>query len=142
MVSRMTVERQLLLAGHLRGSDALAEVRSPWDGRPLARVAQAGPEDARFAAAAASAGFLATRRLPARRRAAILTTLAATLRSGREPLARLVSDEGGKPRRLARVEVDDAIAILERCAEDVHHVVGEISSSAGRIASSVDADSV
>ncbi len=130
----MSLERPLLLAGHPRWTAEAADVRAPWDGRLLARVAQAGPEDAGFAAAAAARAFDDTRRMTARRRSAILGGLAASLRDAREPLARLLSDEGGKPRTLARAELDAAVTILERCAEDAHQVAAEISTTGGRLA--------
>ncbi|MFN7144116.1 MAG: aldehyde dehydrogenase family protein, partial [Myxococcota bacterium] len=130
----MKVERQLLLAGHPRGAAEGVDVRAPWDGRVIARVALAGPAEATYAADAADRAFTETRRLPARRRAAILGALAEALRTSREPLARLLSDEAGKPRTLARAEVEGAAAVMDRCAEEAHRIAAELSPNAGRLA--------
>lgn len=129
----MNVQHPLLLAGHPRETDTVDEVRAPWDGRLLGRVAQAGPEDAAYAASAAERAFRVTRRLPARRRAATLEALADALHADRAALSLLVVHEGGKPLALARAEVGLAAAMLRRCAREAVRVASEVRTSAGRL---------
>lgn len=113
----MPVHRPLLLAGLPVSNNTIAGVRAPWDGRLLAHVSRAGPSDAATAAHAAASAFQDTRRLPGRRRAAILRRLAAGLARRREELVLAVRDESGKPTRYAGVEVDQAVEVLEESAE-------------------------
>ncbi|MDP2314954.1 MAG: aldehyde dehydrogenase family protein [Pseudomonadota bacterium] len=114
----MKIERSFLLAGHLLSTSAFVDVHAPWDGRLVARVAQAGPVEAWLAASAAIGAFPTTRRLPARQRAAMLLHTAAALRDLRDELAVLLCDEGGKPVTLGRAEVDRAVSTLEACATE------------------------
>lgn len=94
------------------------DLHAPWDGRFVARIAQAGPIEAWLAARAAERAFPHTRQLAPRRRAGILRALAAAVRDQGEALVLLLRDEGGKPVSLGRVEVERSLATLEACAAE------------------------
>jgi acyl-CoA reductase-like NAD-dependent aldehyde dehydrogenase len=97
--------RPLFLAGRsLLGGDVLL-VRSPFDGRVVAEVARAGPAIRERAVAAAAGAAPAMARWPAHERVAVLEGTVRLLGARQEEAARTVSEEAGKPLRLARAEV-------------------------------------
>lgn len=100
------------------------EVRAPWDGRAVARVAVAGPAEAEAALVAATAAAPAMAALPAFARAEALRRAAAAVRAQADALARSIVDEGGKPVRYARGEVERAARTLDACAEEATRVHG------------------
>lgn len=114
----MFLKRHLLLCGLPTDTEMYVDLHAPWSGRPFAQVAQAGPIEMWLAARAAERAFPSTRGLSPRQRAAILRTLAATVREQGGVLSRLLRDEGGKPVTLARLEVARAVATLEAFAAE------------------------
>jgi acyl-CoA reductase-like NAD-dependent aldehyde dehydrogenase len=103
-------EHGLFIAGEWhRGAGTIA-VRSPFDGREVARVGRAGTEHLRAALDAAAGAREAIRTLAPHARAAILERAAAEIAGRREELAQVLVEEAGKPLALARVEA-------ERCCE-------------------------
>jgi betaine-aldehyde dehydrogenase len=73
------------------------EVRSPATGAVLCSIADAGPEDAKAAIAAAAAGFREWRRVPPLERAKVLRAIADILRRHGRELAMLDAADGGNP---------------------------------------------
>jgi glyceraldehyde-3-phosphate dehydrogenase (NADP+) len=102
--------RKLFLAGKWQDGMDTLEVRSPWDGTPVAEVARGGPAELEAAAQAAEKAAPVLAALPAAERAAILERALAAIRERREELAQLLVEEAGKPLALARGEAD-------RCAD-------------------------
>lgn len=99
-------EMQLFLGGEWRdGSDTIT-VQSPYDGREVATIARGGPVELNEAAAAADRAARTMAALPSAERAAILDRTCALIGERREALALAISEEGGKPITLARVEAD------------------------------------
>lgn len=90
------------LGGHYVG------ISSPGNGQPLARVAQAMPEDADAAVAAARAGFAVWRELAPLERARILRAAAAEMRKHAKELALLDAADCGNP--VAEMATDVTIA--------------------------------
>ena len=105
---------------------AWVPVLSPFDGREVGRAPAPSPAEVESAVAAAVASFETTRAFPTYRRAAILRGIAQRLDAGREPLARLLSDEAGKPIRAARAEVDRAAQTFLAAASEVDRRVGDL----------------
>ena len=102
------------------------EIRSPWDGSPVAIVHRAGPAEVERAIAAAVEAFEETRRLPSWRRAEVLLAIAAGIAERREELARTIALEAGKPIKTARVEVDRGAFTFTIAAEETKRIYGEI----------------
>lgn len=127
----MPTHRPLLLAGNLVSNNAIAGVRAPWDGRMVTHVSRAGPAEAAVAATAAAGAFDQVRRMPSRRRVAILRNAAAAVARRRIELVRAICDEGGKPVRFAGEEVDHAVDVLEICAEEAERIDGAVLSRSG-----------
>jgi glyceraldehyde-3-phosphate dehydrogenase (NADP+) len=102
------------------------EVRSPWSGELLARVAKAGPRQIEQAIAAAAGGFEETRAMPGYRRAEILRRLRDALEARREELVATIVGEAGKPVRYAAAEVDRALTTVRLASEEATRLEGEV----------------
>lgn len=116
--------RPLFLAGDSRRTDTAIEVRSPYDGALVARVAAAGPADYEDAAQACVRAASVVAALPAHQRAAILRRVAEGLRGRREAFALDIVREAGKPLRDARTEVDRAAMTFDVSAEEATRLPG------------------
>ena len=103
----------------------LVEVRSPYDGSVIARVAQGRKEHAEAAIHAAVKAFGTTRRLPAFERQRVLRQISAFMVERKEEFARTLSQEAGKPIKAARTEVDRAIFTFNVAAEESTRIYGE-----------------
>ncbi|MBV8562631.1 MAG: aldehyde dehydrogenase family protein, partial [Actinobacteria bacterium] len=118
-----TVERKLLIAGEWVETGDWLEVRSPYSGEVVGRVAKGGADEARRAVDAAASAL--ERPLPAHERAAILDRVAALLRERHEDAARTICAEAAKPIKTARVEVSRAISTFTFAAVEARKLVGE-----------------
>src|SRR3989442_3345618 len=118
------LERKLLLDGEWIETGQWVEVRSPYSGELVGRVAKAGAAEARRAIDAAEAAMREP--LPAHRRAEILVRVAGYLGRRHDEAARLISDEAGKPLKAARVEVSRAMSTYTMAAVEARKLAGEI----------------
>lgn len=116
------------LPARVAGKPALGErthpVVSPYDGRTVALVPTCTTADV-------DASCLEAERrlgddLPQHRRAEVLSRAANGLSDAREPFARLICLEAGKPIRTARVEVDRCIDTLRLSATEALTLSGEV----------------
>jgi aminomuconate-semialdehyde/2-hydroxymuconate-6-semialdehyde dehydrogenase len=83
----------------------------PATGQVIAEIAESGPEDVDAAVAAASRAFESWRRMPAEERSRLLLLVAELIEDNFDELARLESEDSGKPIALAR-RVDIPRAVL------------------------------
>jgi acyl-CoA reductase-like NAD-dependent aldehyde dehydrogenase len=116
----------LRIAGEEVATGDWIEVRSPWSGERLARVARARPPEVERAIAAAAESFPETRSMPAYRRAAVLRRLREALETAREELASTIVREAGKPLRFARAEVDRGTTTVQLASEEATRLAGEV----------------
>lgn len=113
---------KLLLAGQWMDGDAgTLAVRSPFDGRLVARVARTGAAQLRRAADAAAAAAPEMAALTPERRAHILEGAGEWLRAHRDSAARVLVAQAGKPLALARAEVDRAGDTFRDAAHVARH---------------------
>ncbi len=124
-------EMQLSLGGQWMDGDDVMEVRSPFDGRDVARVARGGPELLERAAATAERAAVTMAAAPPSERAAILEGAAALVLEHRDELAEIISEEAGKPVRLALVEADRCADTLTEAAVVARHPDVEARDLAG-----------
>jgi acyl-CoA reductase-like NAD-dependent aldehyde dehydrogenase len=117
-------ERKLLVGGEWVETGAWIEVRSPYDGSVVGRVAQAGAEEARRAVDAAERAMQDP--LPAHERAAILDRTAAALAERYDDVARTISAEAGKPMKAARVEAQRAVSTFTMAAVEARKLAGDV----------------
>src|SRR5262245_49554114 len=116
VTSPLASEVQLLLAdlgvraGDLKGDRI---VRSPIDGREIARVRDATPSEASAAIGRAAAAFSAWRAVPAPRRGELVRRFGESLRAKKDQLGRLVTIENGKILQEGLGEVQEMIDICD-----------------------------
>lgn len=105
------------------------EVINPATGKPIGKVAFAGTADLDRALDAAQRGFEAWRRIPANERATTMRKAAGLLRERAPEIARILTQEQGKPFAEARGEVLAGADIIEWFADEGRRVYGRIVPS-------------
>ena len=102
----------------------LVEVKSPYDGSTVARVAKVGAVEARAAVDAAERAMRDP--LPAHERAEILGRVADALAARADEAARIICAEAGKPMKAARVEAARAASTYTMAAVEARKLAGEV----------------
>ena len=131
-------ERPLLIAGEWIETGEWQDVRSPYSGDAVARVARAGGKETRRAIDAAEHAMAEP--LPAYRRAEILDGVARLLGERHDEVAETISAEAGKPMKAARVEAQRAVSTFTMAAVEARKLAGEVvpmdasSAGAGKLA--------
>src|SRR6476646_405151 len=117
-------ERKLFVDGKWIETGDWLELRSPYSGDVVGRVAKAGAEETRRAIDAAERAMQDP--LPAHKRAEILVRVAGALGRRHEEAAQLISDEAGKPLKAARVEAARAMSTYTFAAVEARKLAGEM----------------
>src|SRR6058998_3551419 len=115
-------ERGLLIDGEWVETGDWVDVRSPYSGEIVGRVARGGGDETRRAIDAAERALSSP--LPAHERAAILDRIAAALRERTEEAAQLISAEAGKPIKTARGEAARAVETYTAAAVAARTLAG------------------
>ncbi len=118
------VERKLLVGGEWIETGDWLEVRSPYSGDVVARVAKAGAAETKRAIDAAEEAMREP--LPAHKRAEILVRVVAALARRHDEVARQISDEAGKPMKAARVEAKRAMSTYTFAAVEARKLAGDV----------------
>src|SRR3954466_639911 len=119
-----TTGRSLLIDGEWLETGAWVDVRSPYSGEIIGRVAKGGRAEAQRAVDAASRALESP--LPAHKRAEILVKVAGLIGRRHEEVARTISEEAGKPIKTARVESSRAMSSYTFAAVEARKLAGEI----------------
>ena len=117
-------EHALLIGGERVETGGWTDVRSPYSGEPVGRIARGGANEARRAVDAAEAAMREP--LPAHERARILDAVAHLLEKRQEDAARVISAEAGKPLKAARVEAQRAVSTFTFAAVEARKLAGEV----------------
>src|SRR6478672_4458869 len=123
MVAALT-EKRLLIGGEWIETSDWLDVRSPFNGEVVGRVAKAGAHEACQAVDAAEKAMREP--LPAHKRAEILVKVAGALGRRHDEVARIISDEAGKPMKAARVEAKRAMSTYTFAAVEARKLAGEM----------------
>ena len=118
------LQRKLFVDGEWLETGEWVEVRSPYSGDVVGRVAKAGAAETRRAVDAAASALQEP--LPAHKRAEILVKVAGLLGRRHAEVARLISDEAGKPMKAARVEATRAMSTFTFAAVEARKLAGEM----------------
>ena len=118
-----STERLLLVDGEWVETGEWIEVRSPYDGSLVGRVAKGGTAEVRRAIDAAERAMREP--LPAHKRAEILVRVAGALGRRADEAAHLISGEAGKPIKAARVEVARAMSTYTMAAVQARTLTGQ-----------------
>ncbi|HZP74269.1 MAG TPA: aldehyde dehydrogenase family protein [Gaiellaceae bacterium] len=119
-----TADRALLIGGERVETGEWTDVRSPYSGNLVGRIAKGGAAETRRALDAAEAALRAP--LPAHRRAEILDATARLLEERQDEAARIISAEAGKPMKAARVEASRAVSTYTFAAVEARRLAGEM----------------
>ena len=117
-------ERKLLLDGEWIETGEWQEVRSPYSGEVVGRIARAGADETRRAVDAAERAMAEP--LPAHRRAEILDRTADLVAERGEEIAATICAEAGKPMKAARVEAERASSTFRSAAVEARKLAGEM----------------
>ncbi|MFC8454007.1 aldehyde dehydrogenase family protein [Kitasatospora sp. NPDC057223] len=121
----MTTTHEFWLAGRRASGDGDFEVRNPWDGRLVGKVAVPTEEQVEEALAAAVTALPVFAATPAHVRTAALDHVARRLAERTEEIAQLITAENGKPIKWARGEVGRAVSVFRWAAEEARRTNGE-----------------
>ena len=126
-----TVERRLFIGGQWRDASggATMAVEDPATGETLVEVADATPEDAEAALAAADEAFASFRLTAPRERGEILRRAYELMTERTEHLALIMTLEMGKPLAEARGEVAYAASYLRWYAEEAVRINGRFQTA-------------
>src|SRR3954451_12593024 len=117
-------ERKLLIDGDWVETGAWLDVRSPYSGEVVGRVAKVGRAEAQRAVDAASRALESP--LPAQKRAEIRVKVAGLIGRRHEEVARTISEEAEKPIKTARVEASRAMSTYTFAAVEARKLSGEM----------------
>ena len=132
------LERKLFVGGEWVETGGWQEVRSPFSGDVIGRIAKADAALARRAVDAAARTLAEP--LPAHRRAEILGRVAELLAERHDEVARTICAEAGKPLKAARLEAQRAVSTFETSAAVARRLAGEVvpmdasAAGAGKLA--------
>ena len=118
------IERKVFVGGEWVETGDWTDVRSPYSGEVVGRVAKAGAAETKRAIDAAEQAMREP--LPAHKRAEILVRVVAGLARRHDEVARLISDEAGKPMKAARVEATRAMSTYTFAAVEARKLAGEM----------------
>ena len=116
-------DHPLLIDGERVETGEWTEVRSPYSGDVVGRIAKGGAVEAERALDAAARALESP--LPAHERARILDATARLLEERQEEAAQVISSEAGKPLKAARVEAQRAVSTYTFAAVEARKLTGE-----------------
>ncbi|HVC87245.1 MAG TPA: aldehyde dehydrogenase family protein [Gaiellaceae bacterium] len=117
-------DHPLLVGGRRVETGDWTEVRSPYSGDLVGRIARGGAAEARQALDAAERAMREP--LPAHERARILDATAGLLADRQEDAAQLISAEAGKPLKAARLEAQRAVSTFTFAAVEARKLAGQM----------------
>ncbi len=117
-------QRRLLIDGEWAETGEWLDVRSPYSGEAVARVARGGAAETGRAIDAAERAMREP--LPAHRRAEILVRVAGALGRRHDEAAATICAEAGKPMKAARVEARRAMSTYTMAAVEARKLAGEM----------------
>jgi acyl-CoA reductase-like NAD-dependent aldehyde dehydrogenase len=123
-VAATATERKLLIGGEWVETGDWVEVRSPYSGDVVGRIAKAGAAEARAAIDAAERAMADP--LPAHKRAEILVRVVSGIARRHDEIAAQISAEAGKPLKAAKVETSRAMSTYTFSAVEARKLAGEV----------------
>jgi acyl-CoA reductase-like NAD-dependent aldehyde dehydrogenase len=123
-VAATATERKLLIGGEWIETGDWVEVRSPYSGDVVGRVAKAGANEARAAIDAAERAMAEP--LPAHKRAEILVRVVSGIARRHDEIAAQIAAEAGKPLKAAKVETSRAMSTYTFSAVEARKLAGEV----------------
>ena len=122
----MAEAKPYLVAGEWKQGSGSFDVTNPYDGSIVAQVSKPTEADVEQAVAAADRAFDETRKLPVHARSEALMHISARLKERADEVAEIISKEGGKPLKWAKVEAARAVSTFRWAAEELRKMDGEV----------------
>src|SRR3954467_4805873 len=116
-------DHKLLAAGEWQATGKWDEVKSPYDGSVVGRVAQGDEALAKRAIEAANEAFEGTE-FPQHERARVLDRAAELVAERKEELAATIAAEAGKPIKTATLEAERCVSTLEFSSVEARKLTG------------------
>src|SRR5688500_16099812 len=126
------LEKTLIIGGERVRTVDWLEIRPPYSGEPVGRVASGGAAEATAAIDAAARAM--TDPLPTHERAAILARISEGIRQRAEELAQTLCAEAAKPIAAARLEASRASATFSAAEHAARALAGEVVPMEGTAA--------
>src|SRR5919197_5339754 len=123
-MATVATERKVFVAGEWVETGDWIEVRSPYSGEVVGRVAKGGEAETRWALDAAERALAEP--LPAHKRAEILVRVAGALGRRHDEVAQTICAEAGKPLKTAKVEAARAMSTFTFAAVEARKLAGEM----------------
>lgn len=98
----------------------------PQDGGVIVHISEAGATGVAAAVGGAKEAFAAHRRAPVHQRIAWLKAAAGALGRAADDIAAIISEDVGKPIRIARGEAKRGVDFIEACAAAISQIGGEV----------------
>ncbi|MFJ7649695.1 aldehyde dehydrogenase family protein [Lysinibacillus sp. NPDC097279] len=118
-------ETKLWINGQWRDAKETYELKSPYNGKVIAKVAKASVSDVEQAIEGAQDAFLSFKKTTAYERAEILYKVVDIMRRRKDELAEILAQEAGKPISAGLPEIERTIATYQFAAEGAKQVKGE-----------------
>jgi acyl-CoA reductase-like NAD-dependent aldehyde dehydrogenase len=126
MATTMTNTYPLLIGGAWKEAGEPLDVTNPASGQVVGRTFQADAATLEEAVQATVRAFEVTRKMPAYERAAILRKISEGISAQKEEIARLMSQESGKPIRDCRVEAERSVFTFRQASIEAERIGGEV----------------
>ncbi|MGC8594481.1 MAG: aldehyde dehydrogenase family protein [Candidatus Kryptoniota bacterium] len=117
---------KILINGKWIETKEVSTVVNPYNGTVVAKVFQAGEDEAELAIESSMSAFESVRTMPSYKRAEILSNIADRLLRDKDSLAELMTLESGKPIQFTKGEVERAILTFQIAAEEAKRIGGEV----------------
>jgi glyceraldehyde-3-phosphate dehydrogenase (NADP+) len=121
----MAKEYRYLIDGGWRASSGRVEVRNPYDGKVIGFTSNAGDIDIEDAIHASQKSFEKTKKLPAYKRAEIIDGVVCGLKERADEIAKIITQESGKPINDSRTEVKRTICTFQIACEETKRLGGK-----------------
>ncbi len=121
-------EYKLYVAGKFVSTNTILEIQNPYTEKIFAKSYIAGKKELETAIVAAQKVEKTMRDLPSFQRYEILMQIAQALTDQIQSLAKVLSDESGKPMRYAKGEIQRSIQTFTVAAEEAKRLPGEVMS--------------
>ncbi|MEG0472229.1 MAG: aldehyde dehydrogenase family protein [Solibacillus sp.] len=118
-------ETKLWIDGVWEHATEYYNLKAPYTGELIAKVAKATPSDVERAIEGAYTAFQSYKNVPAYERAEILYKVVAIMRERKQEFAKILAMEAAKPIAAGLAEIDRTIATYQFAAEAAKQLVGE-----------------
>ncbi|MFA5405180.1 MAG: aldehyde dehydrogenase family protein [Ignavibacteria bacterium] len=119
-------KEKFLIKNELVSSDETVDIINPYSSEVVKQVYKTKAEHINTSLDYLTGAFLKYKKTPVYLRAELLDKITNKIKERKEELAKILTDETGKPIKLSRLEVDRAIFTFQTGAEEARRIDGEV----------------